>query len=372
MFSLATFSRFKRILCKLVIAVVASLPISLGAQAADSEAQTVPVEVREIGGLIPVGGTIVPYKEVTLSAQLPGRVEFIAGEEGDRFPQGKVLVGLDEDELLARRRAAQAQIATAEASMRNAGVQYSRERRAPRSNNMMDQFMPGNPMSQFIGGDKSRVERRADLYSRQVQIEQSRHGLMQAQSQLQEIDAKLRDTKGVAPFDGVVIKKYVNIGDTVQPGQPLINFADVRVLQVQADVPARLVNVLSLGAPIEARLDDAKKTRVQARIAQVFPMADPTRHTVRVKFDLPEGSPVAPGMYAEVMIEDPGVGPSGEYAVIPISSVVWRGGLPMVYVILPNERTELRLLRLGDRVDRDHIIVLTGLVGDERVLKHPK
>jgi multidrug resistance efflux pump len=48
------------------------------------------------------------------------------------------LVSLDEDELLAQRRAAQAQIATAEASMRNAGVQYSRERQVPRSNNMMD------------------------------------------------------------------------------------------------------------------------------------------------------------------------------------------------------------------------------------------
>ena len=46
--------------------------------------------------------------------------------------------------------------------------------------------------------------------------------------------------------------------------------------------------------------------------------------------------------------------------------------LSIVYVVMPDKRTELRLLRLGDRVARDHIIVLTGLVGDERVLKHPK
>ena len=356
-----------------VLGMLALCPLISLAQQTSVEQETVPVEVREIGGIVPVGGTIVPFKDVTLSAQLPGRVEFIAGEEGDRFRRGQVLVGLDEDELRAQRRAAHAQIATAEASVRNAGVQYSRERQAPRSSSMMEQFMPGMPTPPFMGGgDKSRVDRRANLYSRGVQIEQARHNLQQAQSGLQEIDAKLRDTKSVAPFDGVIIKKHVNAGDTVQPGQPLIHFADLRALQVQADVPARIAGILRPGFSVAVKLDDANKTQTRAKVSQVFPMADPTRHTIRVKFDLGADIPAAPGMYAEVMIPDPGAGPGGEYLVIPSTSVVSRGGLPMAYVITADNRTELRLLRLGDRVDRGSVIVLTGLLKGERVLKHPK
>ncbi len=368
--TLCTNRVFWLIFTTLLLAFASTLGL---AQQTMSELETVPVRVREVGGLVPVGGTIVPYREVTLSAQLPGTVLFIAGEEGDKFRRGQVLVGLDEDELLAQRRAAHAQIATAESTVRNARVQYSREKRAPRSTGMMEQFMPGAPMPPFFGGgEKSKIEQDANLYSRGIQIEQARHQLLQAQSRVQEINAKLRDTKSVAPFDGAIIKKYVNAGDTVQPGQPLIEYADLSVLQVQADVPARLTGYLRPGFLVDIELDDVAKTRTQGKVAQIFPMADPTRHTIRMKFDLPRRVPVAPGMYAEVMVSDPGAGPGVEYVVIPASAVAWRGGLPMAYVVTSDNRTEMRLLRLGDKVEANQVIVLTGLMRGERVINNPK
>ena len=343
------------------------LPLAAWAEQAEWSPEYALVEVRQVGGTVPIGGTVVPYKDVTFTAQVPGSVEFIAGEEGDRFQQGVVLVRLDAAQLRARRQAALAQIANAEAALRNAGVQYDRERRSPQSRGMMDQFMPG--MGQWMGGP-DKVQRRADLYSQSVQVEQSRNALYQAQSQLREVDAKLKDTASVAPFNGVIVKKFVNKGDTVQPGQPLINYAVVHSLQLQVDVPARLAPILRPGDQVMAKLDDVNKTQVPARVSQVFPMADPTRHTVRVKFDLPENVPAAAGMYAEVLLNDP-TAVEGKFPVIPISSVTHRGGLPMVHVLRPDGTTELRLLRLGDRVDREHIIVLTGLVGGEKVRREP-
>ena len=67
---------------------------------------------------------------------------------------------------------------------------------------------------------------------------------------------------------------------------------------------------------------------------------------------------------------DGGMGVS-QSKVVYLSAVDVRGGLPMVQVLRPNGTTELRLLRLGDRVDADHVIVLTGLVGGERVKRSP-
>lgn len=230
-------------------------------------------------------------------------------------------------------------------------------------------MMPG-PMSSMFGGKPSGVERQAQVYSYGTQVDQARAALIQAQSRLQEIDARLRETKSVAPFDGVIVTKHVNQGDTVQPGQPLVNFADVRFLQVQVDVPARLALGLHEGTEVSARLDDVDKTMVAAKVARVFPMADPTRHTVRVKFALPESAPAAAGMYAEVLI--PGQGAHGDrLPVVPVSAVVSRGGLPMVYVLAHDGRPELRLLRLGERVDQEHVVVLTGLRGGEQVVVNP-
>ena len=329
----------------------------------------VTVERRAVGGAATVGGTVVPVEEITFTAQMPGSVKFIAGAEGDRFDQGQVLAVLDESAMLAQRQAALAQIRNAEAAYRNAGVQYDRERENPtprQSGNMMSQMMP----VPFMGdtGD-SKVDRGATLYQYRTQIEQAQGAVVAARSQLQEIDAKLKDTKSIAPFGGYITHKHVNQGDTVQPGQPLLSFAKMEQLQVQADVPTRLAGALQPGTLTQVRLDDVKQTVADARVAQVFPMADATRHTVRVKFDLKPGTPAKAGMYADVLIPQAGSPePLGEaLPVIPVAAVVWRGGLPMVYVMDAQGQPRLNLLRLGEQVG-DEVAVLTGLQGGERVL----
>jgi len=326
------------------------------------------VERRSVGGNTTVGGTVVPVQEITFTAQMPGNVEQIAGSEGDFFQRGTVLVTLDPSALRAKRQAAIAQINNAQAAYRNAEVQYQRERRdpTPTQGNMMSQMMP---MPFFGDNEDSGITRGANLHQYGTQIEQARGALVAAQAQLREIDAQLEDVNSVAPFDGYITQKHVNAGDTVQPGQPLLSFADVGRLQVQADVPTRLSAPLNSGFMTRVKLDDAGGTIVAARVAQVFPMADPTRHTVRVKLDLQPNAPAKAGMYAEVLIPQHGSG-QGSLPVIPVSAIVYRGGLPMVYVLDDEDQPRLHLLRLGEQFGNT-VSVLTGLQGGERILLEP-
>ena len=83
-----------------------------------AEYKTVPVSVNEAGQLTTVGGTVVPYKEVTLTAQIPGQVETVAGREGEQVKTGQVVVSINDDALQAAKRAANAQLIAAEASLR--------------------------------------------------------------------------------------------------------------------------------------------------------------------------------------------------------------------------------------------------------------
>ena len=55
------------------------------------------VRTESVPATVSVGGTVVPRKVVTMAAQLPGRVEYLAGEEGDRFKKGTLLVRLDDN-----------------------------------------------------------------------------------------------------------------------------------------------------------------------------------------------------------------------------------------------------------------------------------
>jgi multidrug efflux pump subunit AcrA (membrane-fusion protein) len=352
-----------------------SAALCTGLASAAGQADTVITVVGvPVGATVTLGGTVIPIKDVTFSAQIPGRVESIAGEEGSLFEKGAELITINTDDLLAKRRAAWANLANAEASLRNAGVQYSREWISPyggQSNDMMGGMSSlmrnfTNPMSSFSGSSTPGLDRHAELYQYGTRIETARGQLAAARASIDEIDSKIRDAKSVAPFKGVITKKLVEVGDPVQPGQPMLKFADMSQLQIQVEVPARLMPGVKIGMVVPAKLD-VGDVDVQARVAQIFPIADPERHTVTVKLDLPPGAPGGAGMYAEVMITDINA-KVRELPVVPKNALVWRGSLPGVVVLNDKNEKELRLVRTGDEVGADGIAILSGLRVGERVV----
>ncbi len=352
--------------------------ILIASPAAAQKYQVSIATIHTVGGVATVGGTVVPYKEVTLSAQIPGPVTFVAGREGDPFRRGTTLVAIDDKKLRAKRRQVVATIISAQQAIRNAQVQYNRELISPSINrgsnttgmglpSMFDQMFT-RPMSSFMGQAQPGVNRYSDLYRSFSSINQARSKLAQAQAALQEIDANIRDASLRAPFDGIIVKKLVEEGDTVQPGQPLIKFAFVKYLRIRAEVPVRLATSLQKGALVPAKLD-AGDVQVHVRVAQIFPMADPSSHTVTVKFDLPQGVPGGLGMYAEVRIRN-NQASGRQLPTVPQSAIIRRGSLSAVFVIEDGEPS-LRLVRVGAPVGGGRVSILSGLKGNEAVITAP-
>lgn len=338
--------------------------------------QIAPVTVEASGSTATVSGTVVPYKEVVLSAQIPGEVTFLAGREGESFQAGQALVAIDDTAIRAKREAAVAAAMSAEAMMRDANVQYSREMWAPRTGkptgmgfpSMMDSFFA--PMTgQYAGPQNPWVERSADLHSRARGIDEARSQLMASRATIEEIDTKIRDAKLTAPFDGVIAQRLVEIGTTVQPGQPLMKFAHVAYLRIQSEVPVRLVSSLTKGQVVAARIDVGGGLDVPARVSQIFPVADEQRHTVTVKFDLPKGVPGGPGMYAELQLPDTQA-QAVRLASVPAGAVFQRGSLPAV-IAVKDGKTSLRLVRVGSALPGGRVAILSGLDGSEQVVVAP-
>ncbi|WGZ93943.1 MAG: efflux RND transporter periplasmic adaptor subunit [Candidatus Thiothrix putei] len=326
-----------------------------------------------------LGSTVIPYREVTLSAQVPGAVKLVAGEAGSSFKQGDVIVRIDESQLVAKRNAVFAQISIAQAALQNAQAQYTREMISPRSKDigtmpgfglpaMFDMAMVRPFADSMMGNYDSDMGRYSDLMSSATGVSQAQSNLQQAMSQLQEIDAGLRDAKSIAPFDGIVLEKMVEAGDTVQPGQPLIKFGYVKYKRLQADVPSGLVSNLSEGMLVPAKIDS--KTTIMVKVSQIYPVADPSRHTVTVKFDLPVDSVAAPGMYAEVYLPEGKAG-DAKVVVIPKTALLKGRSLPSVLVVKNDNTSELRLVRLGAEQEDGKVEVVSGLSADERVIDKP-
>ncbi|OQX06680.1 MAG: efflux transporter periplasmic adaptor subunit [Thiothrix lacustris] len=355
------------------------LLLSIGWLAAAHSAEIVRVEAVESLSSSVLGSTVIPYKEVTLSAQIPGAVKFVAGEAGAAFKQGDVIIQVDEAQLLAKRNAILAQISMAHASVQNSQAQYTRELVSPRSKDigampgfglpaMFDMTMVRPFADSMMGNYDSDMGRYSDLMSSATGVSQAQSTVQQALSQLQEIDAALRDAKSVAPFEGIVLEKMVEVGDTVQPGQPLIKYGYVKYKRLQADVPSGLVNNLSEGMVVPAKIDSNTTTMV--KVSQIYPVADPSRHTVTVKFDLPVDAVAAPGMYAEVYLPETKKG-GAKTVVIPKTALLRGRSLPSVLVVNNNNTSELRLIRLGADQEENKVEVVSGLTDDERIIDAP-
>ncbi len=321
-----------------------------------------------------LGGAVISSSEVNLSAQVAGDVLTVAGREGDMFNKGSTLVTLEQDSIQAQRDSAYAEIASANEALRNAGVQYSQSIVSPNSSPMLG-GIPGmfsmftDPMLKISGQGNPEFDKFANRTSRYTAYQQAKNQLTQAENNLKQIESRLKDANVSAPFDGVIIVKNVNEGDVVNPGQTLLRFANIKKLQVEVNVPSRLVRSLKLNKAYRVKLDIANVV-VDANLVQVYPIADNAKHSVKVKFDLPEGVPVLPGAYAEVEIfeTDSGV----LTPIIPESAIMWRSSLPSVFVINPlTNKTELRFVRLGEQVGKSKKSVLSGLKIGEKIVANP-
>lgn len=337
-----------------------------------------PVKNSFSGNSVTIGGTVSPKNSATLAAQMPGRVLQLAGKEGDRFKAQDVLVVMNTEALLAKRQAAVSQLNSANMAWHNAKIQHHRQIVSPNTSqnapggmgmpNMFDQVIT-NPMANMMGTRDSGAERSADVFNRRTQVDQAAQQVMQAQAAIQQIDAKLRDTRTLAPFDGVIVKKLVEIGDTVQPGQPMLEFADTQALQVIVDIPSRLVEGMQVNDVIRAKLD-SDEGDVNAKVATIFPVADSARHTIRVELDLPPQVRAAAGTYAEVYLNDAQATVSN-FPTIPNSAIIWRGGLPMVYVLDDKQQTSLRIIRIGETLPNGEMTILSGLKENEMIVDKP-
>ena len=340
---------------------------------------------------VELGGYIEPRDIVHLAAQAPGRVAYISGQTGGHVNAGQLVVALDDDALKGQYRAAWASLASQMSGQENAQTQLYNKLYGPRTTSMggpaadayqqfsqplynMAQsffapFMPGGPWANRPGQTEAQAQYGAPaLNNARAQYEQQLAALVGSQSQIDALDAQARMRRAISPVQGVILKRYVRVGDVVQPGQPLADVGDPNALDIRLEAPIAQVAQIRLGEQVPVTINGAN---LWVPVTQIFPAADPAQHTVTVKLSLPPNAPAAAGMYARAWIaQGGGGGPSQLTPAVPTNAIVYHGSLPAAYVQLPDGTVEMRLLRLGDTVG-DRTAVLAGLQPGERVVINP-
>jgi RND family efflux transporter MFP subunit len=297
-------------------------------------------------------GTVQAVHAVDVASKLLAKVLEIDVQAGQEVKAGQVLVRLDDADLQAQLRQADAVVTAAQATHDQAQLDYDRVKRL---------FEQANASkTEFDQADTA-------LKMAAAQLDRAKQAQDQAQTVLSY--ATIR-----SPIDGKIVDKRVQVGDTTQPGQTVATLYDPTHMQLVASVRESLTDRLKVGQSIGVYVDALRRT-CEGRVSEIVPEAQSASRSFAVKVTGPCPAGVYAGMFGRLLI------PLGEeeVLVIPRTAVRRVGQLDIVDVAepaagAPHDKGGLvlrrRIVQLGREFD-DQVQVLSGLRVDEQVAVAP-
>ncbi len=267
-------------------------------------------------------------KDLTLSAEHGGRVEWVGPVEGGRVTKGQRIAAIDLSALKAA-----LEKATASHELARRQVERRRE--------LVDQ----------------------DLLSRE-EFDQAETELQLSRNSLRQAQVDYRQGQVFSPIDGVVNELHVDPGEYVQAGDAVADVVNAQRIRINVEIPEMDVRWIKPGQTVSVRVDAYPESRWTGRVDVVAAKADETTKTfeVQVLVDNADGT-VRPGMMTRVTFllrEIP------DALTAPLLAVREEGGDRLVYVV-SDGRASARVVTLG-AIDGDRIQVLDGLRAGDRLI----
>ena len=287
-------------------------------------------------------GVVQASRQSTVSAQASGRVTALLVKAGDRVRAGQLLVTIDAQEARLGVQRAQAQMAQADAELRDATAQVQRSRELQHKGYISPAAL--------------------DMAEARYQSAVALHDQAAAGNQLAGVAAAY--THVSAPFDGWVQQTLVQAGDLAAPGVPLLVLYAPQSLRATVQVPAsRNVFVRNARQTLVLADDPAAPPLVPIH-RQEIPAADAQTQTSEWRLDLAakDSAALKPGDPVRVTFADGAAPASPALSVVsvPLTAIVRRGELSAVYVHTDGGFV-LRAVRLGNPVGADRVEITAGL-----------
>lgn len=286
-------------------------------------------------------GVVEAVHQATMYAQTSGRVLELPFDVNDFVTKGDVVVRFTDVEQKSARRQAQAQLASARANYKEAEANYLR-------------------VAEIYA---RRLVAKADYDQALARRDAAKAALNAAEASLSGVGQKLDYTTVRAPYSGYVTKRWVQVGEAVQPGQPLVSGVSLKQLRVSVQVPQSAVDAIREYHQADI-VFGGQRLKVDKVI--VFPYADPDTHTFSVRLELDgDHAGLYPGMTVKAVFA---VG-KARPLLVPETALWHQGEVIGVFVIGPHG-VDLRQVRVGDKFG-ERIEVLSGLSDGDVVATDP-
>ncbi|MFN7432183.1 MAG: efflux RND transporter periplasmic adaptor subunit [Betaproteobacteria bacterium] len=285
-----------------------------------------PSRVQEDLGAV---GTLRANQSVMLRTEVTGRVETIGFRDGQAVKRGQLLIGLDASFNEAEVAQAKAELALAQSSLKRTEDLAAKN---------------------FVSSSAQ---------------DQAESNVAVLQARLQLAQARLSKMRVLAPFDGVVGIRAVNVGDVLRDGTDIVNIEDIRTLKVDFRVPERFFTQMKVGLPVEVAADALPGTTYRGSIEAINPRIDANGRSLELRASLGNSDGrLRPGMFARVRVV---VGDRPEAFMVPEEAIVPQGDRFFVFRVAADGRAQRVPVRLGVRRD-GQVELLDNVQAGDRII----
>lgn len=299
---------------------------------------TAEVKTGELVRTVPATGSIFPWQEVIIGAEVGGyRVSEVLVDVGSRVKAGQPLVRLSNDMLRADVDSKRAAMRSAEASEVNAAAALRRGESTATS-------------GALSAADLDKLK--SDHVAAVARVDTARADLTTS-------ELRLRYGTVTAPDAGTVTSRTVSVGQIAQAGSEMLRMLRQNRVEWRAEVPEAQLSRIKVGQSVDVSAVDGSV--LKGRVRMVAPTVQTTNRTGLVYVDI-TGGDARPGMFARGHIAA-GTGPG---LLVPIASVVMQDGYSYVFVMKNATTVERRRVTQAG-VYGDQLELSDGITAGERI-----
>jgi membrane fusion protein (multidrug efflux system) len=261
--------------------------------------------------------------QVAIAAEVSGRITALLHDEGEAVGAGDIVLEIDPE-----RRSLELDAAAARAA--RAGASLEKERReTDRVHTLHAKGVASE--SQLEAADTTLELAKANSAAERAQLGVARRALA--------------DASVSAPFDGLLARRHVGVGQFVQPGTPLIELVSLDPIDVVFHLSEIDSGRVRVGQRVEVSVTPFPDRTFHAVVVVVSPTIDPSTRTLRVKAVLPNpDQALRPGLFARA---DLGVATRSGVLLVPEEAVLQRSDGSVLFVLGDDDRVERRVVTTG-------------------------
>ena len=350
-----------------------------GRDAAAKPVKTETVRQETVKRSVDLVGTLAAVDEVTISSEAEGKVSKLLADLGDRVKAGQALIELDNEKQRYNYDQQKATLARALAQYGAADPQHLPDIektpdvlkanadlvQAKQGFDRADQLFKRKlvPQQTLDDADTALQSKKASYDSALQNAKNLRASIQASEAAMNLSDRQLRDTEIRAPFDGIVEKRLVNLGELVKTQMPVMAVVRVDPLKVVAEIPEKMAPWISAGQPVQLHVDAYPERTFTGKVSRISPAVNTATRAFPFEALVPNADTLLkPGTFARVHIES---GKSDEVMTLPYAAMQYRYGVNRVFVI-DGDKLAARELKVGDRIG-DRIEIVSGVKAGDRV-----